>query len=193
VKREKKTSKPAPAQTVKSAPTDSEIDIGGQVYEINLITPGSQFWPRCTPVPSGTLVSRQFAAEIEAHRIDPDHQDEPLEPTITFQLNTSYAIGPDGRRLAKRVEQQAVAAAYALQADNDLREREREAREAVEHEEWFQERQAREIELGQKKMRCLEEIDRRRFEAEDFLAAERAQQEEQEREATIPTISKGTP
>jgi hypothetical protein len=61
----------------------------------------------------------------------------------------------------------------AVQADEALREQAAEERRALEKSEWFQERLPDEFELSQKKMRCLEQIDRNRREAEDFLERER--------------------
>jgi hypothetical protein len=84
-----------------------------------------------------------------------------------------------------------VTAAYALQADNDLREREREAREAIEHEAWHQQRLNDEFELDQAKMRCLSEAHERRLAAQEFLERERREQGQQERADALLTISKG--
>jgi hypothetical protein len=52
-----------------------EVDLAGQSYRINLIlpggqSPGSKFLPSFQPVPSGTLVSQQFAAAIEEYCIN---------------------------------------------------------------------------------------------------------------------------
>jgi hypothetical protein len=193
----KKSSEPARAQAApKLTPPDREIDLAGSTYRINLLlprtetVPGSRFFPAFQPLPSGTLVAPEFAAKIEEHRADPGHEDEG-EPTLTFQPGVSYSIDPQGRRLSPRAEQQAVAMMRAQQADEALREEEREAREAVEKEEWFQQKLRDEFESTQAKMRCLEEIDRRRLEAEDFLERERQEQEAREREDAVPTISKG--
>jgi hypothetical protein len=194
VKAEKKLPKPqAPA------PKPELVNVGGRKYSINLITPaplglGSQFFPAFQLLPPRTRVSAAFAASIEEHRIDPKHEDEAGEPTISFQLNQSYAIGPDGRRYARRVEQQAVAMMHAAQEDEALREQAAEERRALEESEWYQQRLNDEFALTRAKMQCLSDAHERRLAAQEFLDAEERAQEEQERAADAGSIiSKGTP
>jgi len=181
-----KRSKP-PQQALKSVPTDSdEVDIGGQAFDINLIMPaapglGSAFLPRGMPLPPKTFVPRKFAREIEEHRTRPGHEDEPGEPTCVFQSGVSYLLDSNGCRFVRNVPRQTAEMMAQARADELLREQEAEKREAIEKEQWFQQKLDDEFALSQAKMRCLNEMHQRRLEAEEFLAAERAQQEEQER------------
>jgi hypothetical protein len=193
-----KNKPPKPAQQVQE-PAAAEmgiVDLAGRVYLTNLILPGkpgagSEFHPMRTPLPLGTFVSREFAAQIENDRFDPEREEEPGEPTATFLSGVSYTIDELGRLRGPRIVRETRQEMLAQQKADILHEQLLAERAEYEKSEFYREKAEDDAASRSARIACLNQMHERRLAAADFLAAERAAEEQEREQGTVPEIVRG--
>jgi hypothetical protein len=159
------------------------------VLSVNTIVCG-KFLPAREPIPS-ELVSEIPQSLIDEFRVDPRREPEPdLEPTLTLLSGISYSINDLGRRCGPRIIRETRQQMLEQQKADILHEQLMTEHAAYEESEYYREKAEDDAASREARIKCLNDMHARRLEAEEFLAREQQEREEQER-ATVAEISRG--